>query len=110
MFNRTLSALAAVALTGATLAISTPAFAQGDDAVAVGFGDLDLSTAAGSQRFERRVRQAATAVCGEFSRDLRLNEAIGACKGRAIAAARADAQVAMAARPAAGRMVALRTN
>jgi len=107
MFNRTLSALAAVALSGATLAVSTPAFAQSDDQVSVSYGDLDLSSADGAQRLARRIRQAAVEVCGTFSNDLRRNEIIGQCQDRAIAGAKAEAQVALAGKTGGSGTVAL---
>ena len=110
MFNRSLSALAAVALTGATLAISTPAFAQSQDSVRVSYADLDLASADGAQRFERRIRQAAEEVCGSASRDLRQNQAVIACQARAVAGAKADVQVALAGKTGASRTVALLTN
>jgi UrcA family protein len=110
MLNRALSALAALALTGATLAVSTPAFAQSSDSVSVGYGDLDLSTAAGTDRLDRRLRQAASAVCGDHSLDLRMNRAVRECEARALAGAKADLQVALAGQRAGRRTVALRTN
>jgi UrcA family protein len=110
MFNRTLSALAAVALTGATLAAGTSASAQGiEDSVKVRYGDLDLSSTSGAARFERRLRNAAKEVCGEETRDLLINEAVHACQARAMANARSDLQVAIATK-AGSRTVALRTD
>lgn len=110
MFNRTLSALAAVALSGAAMAVSTPAAAQEQDSVVVRYADLDLSTPAGAERFEQRLRRASADVCGDVSIDLEISGAVKACRARAIANAKADLQVAMA-KPAGGnRVVALRTN
>jgi UrcA family protein len=110
MFNRTLSALAAVALTGATLAVSTSASAQTGDSISVRYDDLDLASSAGSDRFDRRVRQAARAVCGDLSADLRLNGTVAACQADAVAGARANAQIALAGKSGGSRTVALRTN
>ena len=108
MLNRTLSALAAVALSGATLAIATPAFAQSEPtSVFVPTADLDLSTAAGARRLDLRLRSAAEEVCGEDSRDLRLNAEIRACKARATSRARVEIA---AARRAPRQVVALGTN
>ena len=97
MFTRTLSALAAVALTGATVAISSPAAAQSTDQVSafVKTGDLDLSTAAGAERFEIRLRNAAEEVCGEATRDLRLNAQVKACTARITSRAKAEVEVAI---------------
>jgi len=110
MFNRTLSALAAVALSGATLAIATPAFAQSEDQVSVRYADLDLSSPDGAQRLDQRIRLAAVQVCGNFSNDLRLNETVGECQARAIADAKAGAQVAFAGTTGASGTVALLAN
>ena len=111
MFNRTLSALAAVALTGATVAISSPAAAQSSDQVSafVKTGDLDLSTAAGAERFEVRLRNAAEEVCGEASRDLRLNAQIRACTARITSRAHAEVDIAMARKGRTGETVVLGT-
>ncbi|MBV8687376.1 MAG: UrcA family protein [Alphaproteobacteria bacterium] len=111
MFNRTLSALAAVALTGATLAIGTPASAQTvEDSIAVRYGDLDLSDGAGAAQLELRLRQAASQVCGDYGRDLSVNSSVQACKTRALANAKSDMRVALAAPAGTGRSVTLRTN
>jgi len=107
MFNRTLSALAAVALTGATLALSTPAMAQSDDQVSVRYADLNLASPDGAQSLVRRIRQAAVQVCGTYSNDLRLNETVGECQSRAIAGAKAEAQVALAGKTGGSGTVAL---
>jgi UrcA family protein len=110
MFNRTLSALAAVALTGATLAVSTSASAQTRESVSVRYSDLDLASAAGSDQFERRVHKAARAVCGDLSADLRLNSIVSACQADAVASARAGMDVALAGKPGGRVTVALRAN
>jgi UrcA family protein len=110
MLTRTLSALAAVALTGATLTVGSPAFAQEQDSVRVGYSDLDLSTPQGSERLDRRLRQAAADVCGTYSADLRQNQSVGECQARALSGARAEAQVALAGKAGGSRTVALRTD
>jgi UrcA family protein len=110
MFNRTLSALAAVALTGATLAASTPATARTEDQASVRYADLNLASPDGAQRLGQRIRQAAVQVCGTFSNDLRLNEAVGECQSRAIAGAKAEAQVALAGMTGGSGTVALLAN
>jgi UrcA family protein len=111
MFTRTLSALAAVALSGAAMAVTTsPAAAQEQDQVVVRYADLDLSTADGNARFEQRLRRASADVCGDVTVDLRISGAVKACQANAIANAKADLQIAMA-KPAGGyRVVALRTD
>ncbi|HEY0411581.1 MAG TPA: UrcA family protein [Allosphingosinicella sp.] len=111
MLTRTLAALAAIALTGATLAISTPVSAETiDDAVTVRFGDLDLSTRAGADKLDRRLVSAAREVCGWVPREMDLKADVIACRQRAVAKARSDLQIAMAGRAGGGRTVALRTN
>jgi UrcA family protein len=110
MFIRTLSALAAVALTGATLAVSTSASAQTGESVAVRYGDLDLATSTGAERFERRVHKAARAVCGDLSADVRLNSIVAACQADAAAGAKAGMDVALAGKPGGSRTVALNAN
>jgi UrcA family protein len=98
MFQRTLSALAAAALTAGTLALATPASAaEIDGEVAVSVSGLDLSTAADAARFERRVRQASTAVCGDMpARGIQRIGEVKACQDSVVANAKADAQTALA--------------
>jgi UrcA family protein len=112
MFNRTLSALAAVALTGATLAIATPALAEpvGDPtSTTVRFGDLDLSTAKGEARLYARLSAAADEVCGTGARNHVVAMKIAECRSNAIASAKANVSMALAAKSG-GRTVAMGTN
>jgi UrcA family protein len=105
---KTLTALVAAAL--AASALSTPAAAQaGEGSVVVSYAGLDLASAAGSARFERRLRSAARAVCGEAPLlDLTQVAQLEACKADAIARAKSDLQLAL--RAGGNRVVALRTN
>ncbi|HEX2762643.1 MAG TPA: UrcA family protein [Allosphingosinicella sp.] len=98
MFKRNLAALAAAAVTAAGIAIATPASAEpSEDSVAVSYGDLDLSTANGSARFDRRVRNAARTLCGwNQLQPIDMQRQVSACQEAAIANAKADARVAMA--------------
>ena len=111
MMTRTLSAVAALALTAGTLALSTPAHAaSGEVGVTVRYGDLDLGSAAGKARFDRRVRNAARAICGSTLRQpLNMQTQIAACQEEVIAGAQADLETALGERPD-GTRLALRGN
>lgn len=112
MFKRPLAALAAAAVTAAAIALTTPVHAAqpAEDSVAVSYGDLDLSTADGSARFERRVRNAARSLCGSAQlQPINMARQVSACQQSAIANAKADAEIAMAKSDAPVRL-ALRTN
>jgi UrcA family protein len=112
MFNRTLSALAAVALTGATLAIAVPAVAEpvGDPmSASVRFGDLDLTTPKGVARFESRLHAAADQVCDIDAFERQAAKKVAACRASAIASGEAKANLALAAKSGA-RAVAMGTN
>jgi UrcA family protein len=50
---------------GAALASAAPAFAQDAPSVAVKYGDLNLSSAAGVQAFHQRLEAAVVQVCGK---------------------------------------------
>ena len=92
MFSRTLSAFAAAGLTVATLAFATPlrAAPADEDAVTVTIGDLDLSTAEGAARFDRRVRRAARSVCGTMPAGLDMQRQVADCQEEVIAGARTE--------------------
>lgn len=99
MFKRNFAALAAAAVTAGAIALTTPAHAaaQAEDSVAISYGDLDLSTADGSARFERRVRQAARSLCGWSQlQPIDMQRQVSACQQSVVANARADAEVATA--------------
>ena len=66
MFKSTLITMAAIAVCGA----AAPAVAQDSDApqVAVRYDDLNLSTTAGRDRLDTRVRTAIRAMCTDSSR------------------------------------------
>lgn len=103
-----LTALGAAAL--AASALSTPAAAQVDEtSVVVSYAGLDLANPADAARLERRLRIAATAVCGEAPLlDLTQTAHVRACKADAIARAKSDLQLAL--RAGGNRTLALRTN
>jgi UrcA family protein len=102
MFTRTLSALAALALTAGTLALSTPIHAApADEQVNVRIGDLDLSSAAGAAALDRRVRVAARQICGWVpATNLNLQRQVSDCQDSVVAGARGEIEIALAsARP-----------
>ena len=110
MLTRTLSALAAVGLTFATLALATPleAAPPGEDMVQVKTGDLDLTTARGVATLDRRVRAAAREICGSVPIiNLNMQRQVADCQDSVIASARADVEFAVAAARS-GRSLALR--
>jgi UrcA family protein len=94
MFVRsTFLALAALAATAAA-----PAIAQSSDSVAVGYGDLNLSSPAGREALERRVGAAARQVCGEYQPlELKMIALSRACRARALAAGQAQFGQSLAA-------------
>lgn len=63
---------ARAAALGAVLLVSLPAAAGNGKSVQVSYSDLNLTSAAGKQAFERRIARAADAVCGNpaTARDL----------------------------------------
>ena len=99
MFARTISALAAVGLTVATLALATPLRAQSveQEEVAVRIGDLDLTSKSGVERFDRRVRAAARQICGPVPvADLNIQRQVAECHDEVIASARTGLELARA--------------
>lgn len=90
MIARTLSAIAAAGLTVATLAVATPIHAApaDEDVVIVAIGDLDLSSADGAARFDRRVRAAARSICGTMPADLNMQRQVADCQDEVSTSAR----------------------
>jgi UrcA family protein len=99
MYTRTFAALAALALTAGTLAISTPVrAAPADDQVQVRIGDLDPSDSRDAATLDRRIRSAARQICGwESPLDLRLQRQVAECQSEVTESARSDARIALAA-------------
>jgi UrcA family protein len=63
--------------------------------VRVSYADLNLASAAGRARLDRRIAGAAREICGSyFSNDLRLGALVSACRADAIASARIPTAVA----------------
>jgi UrcA family protein len=100
MFNPTLSALAAAMLAAGTVAVSSaPANAAEFDqaSVTVQVGDLDLTSAQGAARLDRRVRYAARQICGPVpALDLKMKSMVLTCQRDVVANAQADVQLAHA--------------
>ncbi len=97
MFTRTISALAAMALTAGTLALSTPVkAAPADDQVSVRIGDLDLSSAEGAATLDRRVRAAARQICGWMpASGLNMQRQVSECQESVVAGARQEIEIAL---------------
>ena len=94
-------ALAAAACTAAALSLTTPAAAADivvtPDAVTVrvSYADLNLASAAGRARLERRVAGAARSICGNYAtNDLRMFALVSECRADAIASAWTPTDVA----------------
>lgn len=81
----------------AAVAAASPASAQEEPrSVAVSYADLDLSTADGVGRLDRRVRNAADRVCSvNGARDLKTRGMVLACKEQTLANARQHVQMAV---------------
>jgi UrcA family protein len=63
----------------------------------VRYGDLDLASERGKQRFEERIKSAVNQVCGDETYATKIErEHNKACKAKALASARRDAERAIA--------------
>ena len=109
MFHRTLSALAAAALTIGTFAVTAPAqAAPADEAVTISLEGLDPADPSDAVRIDRRIRNAARDACGSQTiQPVKLMQVAAECEKTLIANARSDVQLA-AARPATPFRLALR--
>jgi UrcA family protein len=93
-------ALAAAAFLAATATVTAATPASAADitvvpdsiTVRVSFADLNLATAHGRARLDRRIAGAARGICGShFPIDLRMSALVDACRADAIASARIPA-------------------
>jgi UrcA family protein len=102
MLARTLSALAAAALTLATVAASSSAHAQvlEQQSVVVHFDDLDLTHPSGLARLETRVKMAVRSICASGGRDARAFQAERQCRAEALDKGRAQVAAVVSARSA----------
>ena len=98
---KTVTAAAAVLMTAA-LVLPTVSHAQDVKSVKVSYADLNLSSAPGEQKLQRRIAVAARVVCdlGETSRELDFANATKTCRAATIADVQPayDAAVASARR------------
>ena len=96
--HRTLSALAALAMTAGTLALAAPAHAAPvDDAVTISLEGLDAADPADAARIDRRIRNAAQSLCGsKLIQPVRMREQAAACEASVTADARSAVQIAAA--------------
>lgn len=101
MTTRLFSKLVAAATTlGLACAAAAPAAAQTElRSIKVGFGDLDLGSTKDRARLDRRIRNAASFVCGNrYVRELSLAQQVDACRADAIARANRAVVEVLAAR------------
>ncbi len=97
-------ALAATACAAATLTALAPVPASAADidvvapetvTVRISYADLNLASAAGRARLDRRIAGAARSICGSaFATDLNMSALVSACRADAIASARLPIAVA----------------
>ena len=106
MFNRTLTALAAAAVTAGAVALAVPAHAApAEDQVTISLAGLDLADPANSDRIDRRIRSAARGLCGsDLIQPIRLMERAAACEKSVVAEARNTVELAAAKRGAPFRL------
>jgi UrcA family protein len=95
---RTLSALAALAMTAGTFAIAAPArAAPADDGVTVSLDGLNPADPADADRIERRIRSAARGLCGsQRVQPVKLMQQSAACEKAIVADARSAVEIAAA--------------
>lgn len=98
--NRMLTALAAAAMTTATVALAAPAqAATADDVVNISLAGLDSSDPADAVRIDRRIRSAAQSLCGsKLIQPTRMRELAAACEEAVTADARSAVELAAANR------------
>jgi UrcA family protein len=94
--NRTLSAIAALAMTAGTFAFAAPAqAAPAEDVVSISLEGLDASSPQGALRIDRRIRIAARNLCGsDLIQPIELRERAASCEQAVTADARSAVQLA----------------
>lgn len=93
--NSALMAAAALAV-AAALVVPTVSQAADLDSVTISYADLNLASADGAQRLQRRITFAARVICGyEDSRQYDLVVATNACRSDAIEGARPAYEAAL---------------
>jgi UrcA family protein len=90
-------ALAATVAAFATTGVGvSPAFARSADVVTVGYGDLNLASAAGQRALDSRIEAAVNVVCeAGDSAELRTHALERACRNEAFAAAQPQRDAAI---------------
>ena len=93
---RTLSALAAVALTVGAFALTAPAHAApADEGVTVSLDGLNPADPADAERIGRRIRNAARGLCGsQLIQPARLRQQALDCEKAAVAEAQTAVEIA----------------
>jgi UrcA family protein len=65
--------------------------------MAVEYGDLNLATAGGQRRLDRRIESAARTICGSYDRlDLHARTAFDECRAGVLASAKPQVEIAIA--------------
>lgn len=79
----------AIAAAASLLSLAAVPAAAEDFSVNVAYGDLDLSTAAGTQKLAQRLDASAKEVCGRPDvRDVKANAVFAECRDTVVANAR----------------------
>jgi len=91
---RMLSALASLAAASAVM-VPTVSYAQDGTSVVVPYSDLNLASASGQDRLQRRIFYAAKNVCGDATYIALGSEALS-CRTAAVASARPAYEAAVA--------------
>lgn len=96
--HRTLSAIAALAMTAGTLALAAPAHAApAEEGVSISLEGLDSSNPVDAARIDRRIRTAAQSLCGSnLIQSIRMREQAAACEQAVTADARSAVRLAAA--------------
>jgi UrcA family protein len=95
---RTLSAIAALAMTAGTVAFAAPAHAApAEEVFSIDLQGLDASDPADALRIDRRIRVAAQSLCGsKLIQPVRMRQQAAACEQAVTADARGAVQLAAA--------------
>lgn len=88
-------AAASLAMAAATMPLSTAHASEGRT-VEVGYADLDLSSKAGQQIFDRRIETAIEKVCGRMENHPALDSGIRKCQQQTRASAMRSRNLAVA--------------
>ncbi len=95
---------------GTTPVFAAPALDTIPTSLEVRYGDLDLASEHGQKRFETRIKAAVRLVCGDTGNPALIErDHIRACKAKALASARRDADVVIAQYEKGTRVAVART-